>query len=1194
MAIGSERREGTPDSLVGATGITPVEVQTPQLQIPNASVPDVINNTSSQMMRSLSKWSGSRIQEYANKQHEASILDGQMAYQQGKAMEDLDMGGKLFGDKWAMQGYRVMQAQTMASTMLASQQEMIRQSQYEQDPEQFRATYVNRLEQQLDGMDPQTSKMVREQMAEHMPTLVAQQTTAYMQNEEQNAFDALATQVGVLTKDPTSFDAFIANATGSGGAGGLSQDRTDKALTQGVQTAFSEGNPQAYQLLKASGALDKLPAASRETIRGAKTSYENMKRSQLDASFVTVQDGIETAILAGDYIGKSEQLTDDLTTLYADNGMEIRGQELGAAYVLASDIGDMANRTEFLTLQAAMVSGDVDKIVEGTSEIIDQHDSGAVVMNNHNATRSLDLSPELTGTLNSVLPALGLTFEVFSGGQPAANGHNDTKRVGSTRHDGGNAADGFFYKDGRKLDPQNNSADRVLVSEAVSQLSAAGLTGFGSGEDYMQTGSVHLGYGTPGVWGAEGRGVNSAGWLVTAVRTPGVGGSGAAWADNVSRYNGDIEAAALAHHTDQDTADAWVRDGKSWEGINPAAKTYVEGVMSSVNGEDLPTTQAQRLSIAQTGLESAQSLRDALLEQNTIDSERKLSNRMRFPEQQLAAGNINATQFQNLFDTRREALGLERGRTQNTYVASQITNSIKQAQVRADAAGDEDTANKLYMYEGSQANLTTLYSQGMAAATTSEEMQQLGRAFQEASIVLAQEAGVDIKQTGLNKQQSLVMTETARQSDRLAKLTVANTVADYAIRTGTAGTTTGEERRVVDQRLDQKVVDAVKAGENLLDPSQSTSVGEAQIQVWGAAGTVTLDAKRTFSAGVNGPLFVDGQPSQNALAAFSTFKSLREEGHHRAANSMFDDAARLRMEAIVSMVPGGISADAQQVGETLRHLETQVSDVREHASLQSARGVIGEVETAELASDYVNDFMDNETVSGVFENWFTPRGWRQQDELTWKQTQSALSEENVDSLTNALEDRFTALSSLNSGALPETIMGLAAEQILSETTVVGDSAIIMNQGHSITTQMFGDTDFSSTPLAEHAAISQYIAMKAVENPEAYGSLIGTTRREDRGAIYRFFTGLTGQTSALSTQEAEDVYSRNNGVRPFELHTNDGVNATISVLGTDGSTIELDATEFGLRAIGDWKMQSEMDRLERTELDEIRERGYVLR
>ncbi|MGB1215592.1 MAG: hypothetical protein ACPG4X_19635 [Pikeienuella sp.] len=85
-------------------------------------------------------------------------------------------------------------------------------------------------------------------------------------------------------------------------------------------------------------------------------------------------------------------------------------------------------------------------------------------------------------------------------------------RVGSTRHDHGNAADVFFYKDGRKLD-WSKPADQRIFREIVSKGKAAGVTGFGAGPGYMQQGSMHIGFGTPSVWGAGGKGANAPQWL---------------------------------------------------------------------------------------------------------------------------------------------------------------------------------------------------------------------------------------------------------------------------------------------------------------------------------------------------------------------------------------------------------------------------------------------------------------------------------------------------------------------------------------------------------------------------------------------------------------------------------------------------------------------------------------------------------
>jgi hypothetical protein len=131
---------------------------------------------------------------------------------------------------------------------------------------------------------------------------------------------------------------------------------------------------------------------------------------------------------------------------------------------------------------------------------------------NSGATRNLPLDASLIEAL-SFLPELGLTMEVFSGGQPP-NGSN-RPRVGSTRHDNGLAADAFFYKDGRRLD-WNNPDDLPLFTEVVQRAKANNVSGFGAGKGYMMPGSMHIGFGDSGVWGAGGKGENAADWLRAA------------------------------------------------------------------------------------------------------------------------------------------------------------------------------------------------------------------------------------------------------------------------------------------------------------------------------------------------------------------------------------------------------------------------------------------------------------------------------------------------------------------------------------------------------------------------------------------------------------------------------------------------------------------------------------------------------
>lgn len=146
---------------------------------------------------------------------------------------------------------------------------------------------------------------------------------------------------------------------------------------------------------------------------------------------------------------------------------------------------------------------------------------------NQGAIRNDPLSAQLVNAM-SFLPDLGVTMEVFSGGQE----NNTTHGTGSPRHNHGNSADVFFYKDGRRLDGKNPQ-DLPVFQEIVSRGKAAGLTGFGAGQGYMQPGSMHIGYGNAAVWGKDGKGANAPGWLRQAY--------GVAPAGTVARSNTGVD-----------------------------------------------------------------------------------------------------------------------------------------------------------------------------------------------------------------------------------------------------------------------------------------------------------------------------------------------------------------------------------------------------------------------------------------------------------------------------------------------------------------------------------------------------------------------------------------------------------------------------------------------------------------------------
>lgn len=149
---------------------------------------------------------------------------------------------------------------------------------------------------------------------------------------------------------------------------------------------------------------------------------------------------------------------------------------------------------------------------------------------NQGATRSQPLDPKLVNAF-SFLQERGIQMEVFSGGQPGIG--EGGPRVGSTRHDHGGAADVFFSQNGRRLD-WANPQDQPVFKDIVSQARANGVTGFGAGPGYMQPGSMHVGFGSPGVWGAGGRGANAPQWLRDAYAAPASPSTGAAAAANAA------------------------------------------------------------------------------------------------------------------------------------------------------------------------------------------------------------------------------------------------------------------------------------------------------------------------------------------------------------------------------------------------------------------------------------------------------------------------------------------------------------------------------------------------------------------------------------------------------------------------------------------------------------------------------------
>jgi tape measure domain-containing protein len=243
----------------------------------------------------------------------------------------------------------------------------------------------------------------------------------------------------------------------------------------------------------------------------------------------------------------------------------------------ASVATTVANKVADTLSDTLSGAGGVETLAGGAGTDTLKNASSYINMINQGATRSLALAPKLSDAL-SFLGDMGLVANVYSGGQPSSG----PGRVGSHRHDWGMAADVFFTRAGTS----ERVSDIGTMSEIVRRGKAAGLTGFGMGEGYMSPGTMHLGYGAPGVWGAGGKGANAPSWLREAFYGGGKGGDAAPAVTKLDELATSTKAVTEAQDTLADTTktvtDAATKTTEALEVTVPKASQQVAQSMGTL------------------------------------------------------------------------------------------------------------------------------------------------------------------------------------------------------------------------------------------------------------------------------------------------------------------------------------------------------------------------------------------------------------------------------------------------------------------------------------------------------------------------------------------------------------------------------------------------------------------------------------
>ena len=316
---------------------------------------DVSNSVSGRIASGFYEYASGVLDDAAAITQERSMLDGAMAQMQGKAFEDVKTGG----DKWALEGFRVVEAQSMASSLLVAQREEIANGGYEQDPDKFRAAHMDRAEAVLKASsDPRVADMAREQLLKQMPVLVEDHMTQNVAYKERKNAEVLEKAVGTLSLDSTSADALVSFARGGDGSAtaGLSEDKRLLAVTAGVVRAFNDDNPSAYAVLANAGVIKELPVELQQQIMSAKRQAEQRARDTYNPEYIKQSDALMEQIALGEI--EPQTGMDMQAQLMADHGFTMTQQEAGVIYSTAKDGVENKRVTTAMAAQEAFFRGD--------------------------------------------------------------------------------------------------------------------------------------------------------------------------------------------------------------------------------------------------------------------------------------------------------------------------------------------------------------------------------------------------------------------------------------------------------------------------------------------------------------------------------------------------------------------------------------------------------------------------------------------------------------------------------------------------------------------------------------------------------------------------------------------------------------------------------------------------------------------
>lgn len=1130
MTIGQPRREAAPDRLAGHAGVEPLSLQGPGLNTPPAiRAPDL--SSVQRIAAGLSDWAGGKLEVAVNKQHEKDMLAGQMAYTQGKTLEDINMAG----NKWALEGYRLIDAQTTSSSLMAAQREEIARGDYELTPEAYRNKYVQRLDMALEGVDPETAKLVREQMASQMPTLVADHTTANLRYTEQQAYDALARSFDIVSRDPTATEALVVFAQGGedSPSAGLSDDRRRAATVEGVIAAFDNDNPLAYSALTKAGLLgDELNGDERNAIKAAQQRFETRRRTEYNEELFTAEQDLMTRVENGDLTPTAA--VDELAILYAEHGIKMDRADAGAIYNEAEQGERTANLTASLLIEEASMRGDYGTVAKLSARAL----------------------PGLGGNLPPAAGAPGDWDQIRAGIFAGESGGDYDALYGFSNRDGGKFANvrltemtvdealAFASPDGEYGQWTKGQVGRVATPMGAYQIVGTTLRaakkGLGLTGNELMTPELQekLGvwiYNTQGTGAWEGyKGKRSGGGAVAMSDA-----EMAEWGELVTKHKGDVTAAAVERKFGFGAVATYAL-GKAPQEV----MDYAKEVQAGLDNWRAPTA-SDKLEIARQKVETTR-------ERLALDAYAATEPGLYDIDNQFIRGEIDRTEWKD----RRDAMYSEYGRALTKADVEHEVATIKAATdyslEQAGKVGDDQY--KL----GVETAKAALSIPRMAweevinnPASTSEQIAAANMKYVEERSAIFDQYGVKAIDRGDGAETEKIVTRTR---DAMAKHKVWSE-EEAEIGAAIAGGYVADLPKNLQERAFKKVQDdtiktyteAVVQG-SMSEEAANSAIARDMNAGFAKMGVVDPKVARRMTAAVMGTMVdKEGNPNPlvvDAIAQWAELKALNP----RAADTMLSGEALARAEAALAKTGGdpGMLADAvRDLGVDINRspLATSTEEFMARPDVQS--GIDDAVDNLLASQDigiFQAIFSDRADVSQTYD-----RGYAAQDRM--------YTEENQAAVRGEIAEELARLQRQNPNIKASDLSARAAENVARRTQFIGGDVVVLPVGQDFGKMFFG----SRAGEFDHDGAVNSAVMEWLRSPEAqqqYGFLSERTFAEGLpGWLQGTIDAIPGVTfqPAMSWTEAGDT--DDTGVRPFRAFVTANKTIAVEVLLPNGNFSE---------------------------------------